>query len=148
MAAGMSIGSEEFAFTSDDNDWLEVDAIKFETITMNKEKKESRRDSQNLYQIERRTVGQAGALRRCRRRRVRRSGKAKTRSVVGKHRIAKEGWSIVATESLTVKSLPGIEADKPASYAQTARALQNLKQLDPAKAAGLKILRLSEVAGN
>jgi hypothetical protein len=47
-----------------------------------------------------------------------------------------------------VKSLPGIEADKPASYAQTARALQNLKQLDPAKAAGLKILRLSEVAGN
>jgi hypothetical protein len=51
MAAGMSIGSEEFAFTSDDNDWLEVDAIKFETITMNKEKKESRRDSQNLYQL-------------------------------------------------------------------------------------------------
>ena len=39
MAAGVSMGSEEFAFTADANDWLEVEAIEFETIIMNKEKK-------------------------------------------------------------------------------------------------------------
>ena len=52
MAAGVSIGSEEFAFTADANDWLEVEAIKFETIIMNKEKNESRRsDPKDLYQL-------------------------------------------------------------------------------------------------
>ena len=52
MAAGVSIGSEEFAFTADDDDWLEVEAIEFETLIMNKEKKEPRRsDPENLYQL-------------------------------------------------------------------------------------------------
>src|SRR4029077_9772771 len=41
MAAGVTIGSAEFAFTSDTDDWLEVEAIKFETLIMNKEKQES-----------------------------------------------------------------------------------------------------------
>lgn len=66
--------------------------------------------------------------------------------MVGKHRVAKEGWSIVATEDLTVQPVPGIEADKPASYSEAAQALRNLKLHDPAKAGGLKILRLSELS--
>jgi hypothetical protein len=69
---------------------------------------------------------------------------------MGKHRIAKEGWSIVATDDLKVQPVPGIEADKPATYSEAAQALQKLKQENPAKAAGLKILRLSEteIVGN
>ena len=55
---------------------------------------------------------------------------------------------MVATQDLTVQPLPGIEGEKPASYSEAVQALRKLKQHDPAKAAGLKILRLSEVAGN
>ena len=44
--------------------------------------------------------------------------------MVGKHRIAKEGWSIVATDDLTVQPVPGIEAGKPTIYSEAAQALQ------------------------
>ena len=147
MAAGMSIGSQEFAFTSDDSDWLEVEAIKFETLIMNKEKNESRRsDPENLYQLSAELFGKQARFGAAGAAAIRRSGKAKYRSVVGKHRIAKEGWSIVATDSLTVEPVPGIEGDKPTIYSEAAQALRKLKQHDPAKAAGLKILRLSELS--
>ena len=63
----------------------------------------------------------------------------------GKYRIEKEGWSLVATDDLTAQPGPGIEADKPATYSEAAQALRQLQQQDPAKAAGVKILRLSEV---
>ncbi|MGZ8466806.1 MAG: DUF6603 domain-containing protein, partial [Candidatus Binatia bacterium] len=148
MAAGMSIGSEEFAFTPNTDDWLEVEAIKFETIIMNKEKQESRRDEQHLYQLsaelftKQARFGAAGAGA------IRRSGQAKYRATAGKHRIAKEGWSIVATDELTVQPVPGIAEGKPTIYSEAVQALRKLKQHDPAKAAGLKILRLSELSGN
>jgi hypothetical protein len=147
MAAGLSIGSEEFAFSPNADDWLEVDAIKFETLIMNKEKKESRRsDPKNLYQLSAELFGKQARFGAAGAPAIRRSGKAKYRSLVGKHRIAKEGWSIVATDSLTVEPVPGIEGDKPTIYSEAALALRKLKQQDPTKAAGLKILRLSELS--
>ncbi len=110
MAAGMSIGSEEFVFSPNADDWLEVDAIKFETLIMNKEKKESRRsDPNNLYQLSAELFGKQARFGAAGAAAIRRSGKAKYRSVVGKHRIAKERWSIVATDSLTVEPVPGID---------------------------------------
>ena len=51
----------------------------------------------------------------------------------------------MATDDLTVQPVPGIEAGKPTIYSEAAQALRKLKQENPAKAAGLKILRLSEV---
>ena len=147
MAAGMSIGSQEFMFSADDNDWLEVEAIEFETITVDRDRKESRRSgAEDLYRLsaelfaKQARYGAAGASA------IRRSGKAKYRATVGKHRIAKEGWSIVATDELTVQPIPGVEADKPVIYSEAAQALRKLKQQDPAKAGGLKILRLSELS--
>ena len=76
---------------------------------------------------------------------LRRTGKAKYRTTMDKHKVVKEGWSIVATDDLTVQPVPGIEDGKPRIYSEAAQALRKLKQADPAKAAGLKILRLSEV---
>jgi len=149
MAAGLSLGSKEFSFSEDDNDWLEVEAIKFETIIMNKEKNESRRsDPNNLYQLSAELFGKQARFGAAGAAAIRRSGKAKYRSVVGKHRIAKEGWSIVATDNLTVEPVPGITEAKPVIYSEAVQALRELKQLDPVKAARLKIMRLSEVAGN
>ena len=124
MAAGVSIGSEEFAFTANADDWLEVEAIEFETIIVDKEKNESRRsDPKNLYQLSPELLGKQARFGAAGAAAIRRSGKAKYRTTMGKHRIAKEGWSIVATDDLTVQPVPGIEAGKPMIYSEAAQAL-------------------------
>jgi hypothetical protein len=149
MPAGISLGSDEFRLSADSNDWLEVEAIKFETIIVDKERNESRPSAaEEKYQLTPELLviqarfGAAGASA------LRRSGRARYRTTMGKHRVVKEGWSIVATEDLTVESLPGIEDGKPAIYSEAAQALRKLRQNNPEKAAGLKILRFSEIAGN
>ena len=76
---------------------------------------------------------------------VRRTGKAKYRTSRVGHKIAKEGWSIISMEDLSPQTLPGIEARKPTTYSEAAQALGKMKRDNPAKAAGLKILRLSEI---
>jgi len=45
-----------------------------------------------------------------------------------------------------MEPLPGIEGGKPVIYSDAAEALRKLKQRDPARAAGLKIMRLSELS--
>ena len=147
MAAGVTIGSDEFAFSAQTEDWLEVDAIKFETIIVDKEKNETRPSGADesyelrpeLLSVQAR-FGAAGASD------LRRSGGAKYRTTVGKYQVAKEGWSIVDTGDLSVQPPPGIEHGKPMSYSEAEQALHRLKQADPVKATGLKILRFqSEV---
>lgn len=76
---------------------------------------------------------------------IRRSGKAKYRSALGKHRIAKEGWSIGATEDLTVAPVPALQRASRRSIRRRCGAAQPDLH-DPGKAAGLKIVRLSELS--
>ena len=76
---------------------------------------------------------------------VRRTGKAKYRTGRVAHTLAREGWSVISMEDLSAQSFPGVEAGKPTTYSEAAQALAKLKKVNPAKAAGLKILRLSEV---
>jgi hypothetical protein len=145
MSAGVAIGSDEFAFTTDANDWMEVDAIKFETYIVDKQQNESSRGGSFLYELspghleKQSRFGAAGASE------LRRSGKAKYRAAAPKYRIEKEGWSIVATDDLRTQPVPGVEEGKPVSYAEAAQTLRKLKQENPEAAAGLKILRLSEL---
>jgi hypothetical protein len=76
---------------------------------------------------------------------LRRSGRGKYRTARVGLNVVKEGWSIVATADLAEQPVPGIEAGRPTSYSEAAQALQRLQRDNPAKAAGLKILRPSEV---
>ncbi len=156
LPAGVTFGSDEITFTADDADWLEVKAIEFETWIVDTETKEPRRsdaeqpkqpgEAQTFYQLSttlfRRQAGFGAAANS----EARRGGRAKYRTTVGKHRIAKEGWSLVAVDDLTAQPVPGVEAGKPASYTEAAQALRKLKQEDPAAAAGLKILRRSDLS--
>jgi len=155
MTAGVSIGSGEFTFSAKADDWLEVKAIEFETWIVDKESKEPRRstpansedpkDPKNLYILnapllrKQARFGAAGTSE------LRRTGKAKYRTSRVAPTFAKEGWNIVATDDLTPQPMPGIEAGKPTSYWEAAQALRKIKQEDPTRAGGLKILRLSEV---
>ena len=56
---------------------------------------------------------------------LRRTGNAKYRTTMAKHRIAKEGWSIVATADLTVQPVSGVEAGKPAPIPKPCRRCEN-----------------------
>jgi hypothetical protein len=62
--------------------------------------------------------------------------------------VGKEGWSVVSAETMTASPLAGMEEAKPTSYTEAAEALRKLRQENPAQAAGLKILRLSELSQN
>ena len=148
MAAGVSIGSDEFVFSADAGDWLELKAIEFETWILDKETNVARRSDpqdQDLYKLSLELLGKQARFGAAGNSDLRRTGKAKYRTTRVAHTVAKEGWSIVATDDLTVQPVPGIEAGKPASYSEAAQALRKLKQENPAKAAGWKILRRSEL---
>jgi hypothetical protein len=137
MTAGVAIGSDEIVIG---DDWLEVDAIRFETFVVNKEQNESRRSASGPYELKHEHLekqsryGAAGASE------LRRSGRAKYRGAAPKYRIVKEGWSIAATSNLTEQPSPVV-----LSYSEAAQALRELKEENPAMAAGLKILRPSEL---
>ena len=55
-----------------------------------------------------------------------------------KYQIAKEGWSIVATDDLTVQRCPASKRAAHDLFGKPSRRLQKLKQEDPAKAARLR----------
>jgi hypothetical protein len=140
LAAGLSFGSDAFAFTDKPEDRLEVSKIAYDTVIV-----ESRQDGpprsgpDERYELppdrlrEQARFGAAGASA------LRRTGLAKYRNTtrVGP-RLEKEGWSLVATDDL-------VEAGRHATYTEAVQALRQLQREDPAKAGRVKILRLSEV---
>ena len=149
MTAGVTIGSNEILFTADAEDWLEVGAIEFETIVVDKQKGSTQPGDQvnhhNPYRLSAELLALQARFGAAAKSDLRRTGKARYRTVVGKNKVVKEGWSVVATDNLKVAPVPGIEEEKPTNYSEAVQALHKLKQEDPAKAAGLKILRLSEL---
>jgi hypothetical protein len=151
MAAGVSIGSNDTLFTSDEHDWLEVNAIEFETWIVEKDKEprpsppEDQEGQKNLYRLAPELLDKQarfGAAANCD---VRSTGKGKYRTTMDKYRIAKEGWDIVSTDDLSKLSVPGIEAGKPATYSEALQALHKMKQENPAQAGSFKIIRPSEL---
>ena len=146
MTAGVGLGSDEIVFSADPNDWLEVAAIEFDTIIVDKEKSESRLSAApDRYRLSAPILNRQARFGAAGRSELRRSGRTKYRAAVGKYRVEKVGWQIVATEDLAVQPMPGLEANKPATYSEAAQALEAFRRRDPAKAAGLKILRSSEL---
>jgi hypothetical protein len=146
MTAGIGIGSNKVHFTADTNDWLEVPAIEFDTIIVDKEKSQSRASAApDRYRLNPELLGRQARFGAAGASELRRSGRGKYRTARVGLNVVKEGWSIVATADLAEQPVPGIEAGRPTSYSEAAQALQRLQRDNPAKAAGLKILRPSEV---
>jgi hypothetical protein len=146
MKAGVSLGSTEFDFSASPTDWIEVQAIQFETIIAGQQQDGGGPTPlEDLYKLNTVRLGQQSSFGAAANSALRHTGTAKYRTTADKHRVAKEGWSIVATDDLTVQPAPDAQ---PASYSEAQQALRRLRRQDPAKAAGLKILRLSEVQGS
>src|SRR5262249_38643099 len=112
MTAGVSFGSNEFVFNADQ--LLETEAIEFETIIGEKDKQgPTPPDPKNRYTLNQELFvrqarfGAAGASE------LRRSGRARYRTTIGKYQVEKEGWIIVAADDLTEQPIPSIEAGVP-----------------------------------
>ena len=147
MEAGVTFGSAAVTFTDVASDRLEVKSIEFETWIID-ETKVARRSPAELpvepeappifYPLSRVLLLQQARFGAAGSSELRRSGKARYRGAkIGKYQVTKEGWSLVTGE-LT-------EARKGASYSEAVESLRNLQEEDPQRAAGLKILRFSEV---
>jgi len=154
LEAGITFGSDEIAFTSQPNDWLEVKTIEFETWIIDDDTKVAHRSAAELpppvtdpqppprrvfYQLSQALLLQQAQFGAAGRSDLRRRGKAKYRvPTVGKYQVTKEGWSIVATDDLS-------PVRPPSPYAEAAQAFRQIKQQTPEQARRLQILRLSEV---
>lgn len=153
MEAGLTMSSDAFSFSASPADWLEVNAIEFETWIMDEQSNELRpaggdqpESKPALYRLRPELLlvqakfGAAGSSD------LRRTGNARYRTTtIGRYQVAKEGWSIVSTDNLAVQPAAAADAAKPQTYSEATRRLEEIKQRNPAQAAGLKILRLSEV---
>jgi hypothetical protein len=155
MDAGVRFVSDAIVFTGDTSDWLEAKAIEFETWILDKgtnvaesADEENAQGVKLFYQLSPTLLGKQARFGAAGNSELRRTGKARYRTTIAKHSIAKEGWTIVTTDDLTVQPITGVEAGKPASYSEAAQELRKLKQDNPAQAGRLKILRPSELVSN
>lgn len=150
MTAGVGFGTEGVAITGEADDWVEVGALAYETVIVAKQGPDARRsdaeEGTDKYRLSVEGMQKQARYGAAANSEVRRTGKAKYRAAVGKYRVAREGWSVVSAETMAVSPLAGTEEAKPTSYTEAAEALRKLKQENPAQAAGLKILRLSELS--
>ena len=121
LNAGVGFGSAAFEFTANADDWLEVESIDFETITIDKEKNQSRSSGpEQSYALtpalllKQSRYGAAGAAG------LRRSGRTRYRTTTGRNQITKEGWSLAQTDDLTVQGAP-------TTYSEAEQTLQQLR---------------------
>jgi hypothetical protein len=101
-----------------------------------------------MYKLNEARLGQQAQYGAAANSEIRRTGEAKYRATIGKYQVRKEGWSVASTESMAEHAMVSTEGEKPTSYSEVAESLRKLKQANPAQAAGLKILRLSELSEN
>ena len=146
MDAGVKFGSTLFDIPDNAEDRLAVNTIEFETWIVDRETNEPRpadpvdtagnkvhyRISEELFRKQAR-FGAAGSSD------LRRSGKARYRTVISKYRVEKEGWTIVGAEDLTPQVARGV------SYSEAEEALRKVRLADPERASNLKILRGSDL---
>jgi hypothetical protein len=146
MAAGFSIGADAFVFSGDPDDWLEVPTIAYDTITVDTQTHELRRSDPNEpYALDSELLGKQARFGAAGSSALRRTGSAKYRTTRGgTYELVPEEWILVATEDLSEQPAPGIAAGTLVTYSEAVQALRQLQQEDPAKAAGLTILRRSE----
>lgn len=150
LTAGVAFGAEGVAITREAVDWVEVGAVEYETVIVARQGPEARRSDAEgeteKYKLSVEGLGQQARYGAAANSEVRRTGKARYRGAVGKYKVGKEGWSVVSAETMTVSGPAAMAGAEPTSYTEAAEALRKLKRENPAQAAGLKVLRLSELS--
>lgn len=145
MTSGLTIGTDEFVFTTVESDCLEVDTIQFETVIVDKQQGSSSHRNSAPYQIsgeqlvKQAQFGAAGVAD------LRKTGNEKYRTSRGGFKIQNENWIVVETKDTTQPQVPEVELVNAASYFEVEQAIRKLEQRNPSVTAGWKILRPSEL---
>lgn len=151
MDAGMTFLSDAIVFTTDTRDWLEAEAIEFETWILDKgtnvaesDDDEDEQGRQRFYRVSPASLGKQSRFGAAGNSELRRTGKARYRTGAAKHRMAREGWTIVDQEQLSEQPVTGV-ADRRSTYTEAVAELRKVKQETPTKASRFRILRPSEL---
>ena len=132
MNAGISVGSDDVSFTSVADDWLEVPSVEFETLIFDRATDSTRPSNPGApYQLTPELVFVQSRFGAAARSALRRSGEAKYRTTAAKYRVVEEGWSVVATDDLSVKTLPGAPRDAAVALRRGREALQTMSRAAP-----------------
>ena len=155
MEAGVVISSNTFLFTTKAADLLEVEAIEFETKIMDpvtntpvSSNPVDQGGKPVFYKLNADFMFAQARFGAAGRSETRRTGEAKYRTTIGKYKVVKEDWNFVAVKDLAVSTVPGIGPGKAASYSEAREALRMMKEADPVKASGLRIVRRSDLVGS
>lgn len=151
MDAGVALISDAIVFTTDTRDWLEVEAIEFETWILDKGTNVSESDDEEdgqgqklFYRLSPLLLSRQSRFGAAANSELRRTGKARYRTGTVKHQMAREGWTIVDREQLSEQSVTGV-ADRAPTYSEAVAELSKLKQETPTQASRFKVLRPSEL---
>jgi hypothetical protein len=148
LDAGISIGDAAFTFSANADDWLEVEAITFDTITIDPLTNISHASSPTQsYALSPELLDQQARFGAAGASALRRLDNARYRTARVEHQLVKKGWGIVDTATLSIPAVPGMPAGRPVAYSEAAEALRHLQQANPAQARGLRIVPLSELQG-
>ena len=143
MTAGVVIGSDEFAISDNATDWLEMPAIEFETLIVDKMTGETRSSQppgqQGRYRLTPELLSKQARFGAAGNSELRRAGRARYRSTTDKYQVAREGWTIVTTDDL-------VERAASVSYSEALQAMTKMKRQQPTKSDVMKIIRTSELS--
>lgn len=151
MDAGVALISDVIVFTTDTRDWLEVEAIEFETWILDKGTNVSESDDEEdgqgqklFYRLSPLLLSRQSRFGAAANSELRRTGKARYRTGTVKHQMAREGWTIVDRAQLSEQSVTGV-ADRAPTYSEAVAELSKLRQETPTQASRFKVLRPSEL---
>jgi hypothetical protein len=148
MDAGVMFLSDAIVFTTDTRDWLEVEAIEFETWILDKGTNVAESDDEQgqtlFYRLSPLLLSRQSRFGAAGSSELRRTGKARYHTGTAKHQMAREGWTIVDRKQLSEQSVTGV-ADRAPTYSEAVAELRKLKRETPTQASRFGILRPSEL---
>jgi hypothetical protein len=150
MTAGVEVTSNKVTVTEKEGDVLEVSGIEYETTLIGEnvvepEEGGTQPPAKNVYRLSVELLERQMRYGAAARSESRRAGRGKYRLGLVKNKVVKEGWSVVATDDLSVQAAGEAEG-RVMSYSDAEEALKELKRREPLRAGKLQILRLSEVS--
>ena len=151
MDAGVTVLSDAIVFTGDATDWLEVEAIEFETWILDKgtnvAESEDDADEQGhvkFYRVSPLLLSRQARFGAAGSSELRRTGRAKYYTGPAKHQVIREGWTLVDQEQLAEQPVTGV-TDRAPTYSEAVAELHVLRRKAPTQSSRFRIVRPSEL---
>jgi hypothetical protein len=152
MDAGVTFLSDAIAFTTEARDWLEAEAIEFETWILDKgtnvtesADEEDAQGQKRFYRLSSMLLDRQARFGAAGVSELRRTGKAKYHTGPAKNQLTREGWTVVDGEQLKEQAIRGVAANRAPTYSEAVAELSKLRRETPSHAGRFRILKRSEL---